>query len=56
MSNPHAKHENRQPDAEVEKLYESCCGSCGSPSPTTTGLTLDILTPVPQGAESGPKR
>lgn len=56
MPTPTSKDETLQPsqqqNAEVEKLYESCCGSCGSPSPTNSGITLDNLTSVPQGAES----
>lgn len=48
MPIPPSKDEPRQPaqqqSAEVEKLYDSCCGSCGSPAPTNTGLPLVDLT------------
>ncbi len=40
-------------DPEVEKLYESCCGSCGSPSPTNSSISLDDLTLAPKGTVSG---
>lgn len=57
MPTPASKDETRQPaqpqNAEVEKLYESCCGSCGSPSPTNSGMTLEVLTSVTNGADSG---
>lgn len=56
MPIPPANDESRQPQqrtAEVEKLYESCCGSCGSPSPTTPGLTLVDLTTITKGTDSG---
>lgn len=47
MPKPTSKDETRQPaqpsNAEVEKLYESCCGSCASPSPTGPGVPLEVL-------------
>jgi hypothetical protein len=59
MPIPPSKDKTRQPiqsqNAEVEKLYESCCGSCGSSSPTNSGITLDDLTPVTKGTDSGQK-
>lgn len=45
----------QSPAAEVEKLYESCCGSC-APTPKNDALTLQDLTVVPQGTEAQSKR
>lgn len=57
MPKPASQDETRLPaqqaDAEVEKLYESCCGSCGSPSPTSSGVALEVLTPVPMATDRG---
>lgn len=57
MPNPASQDVTRQPeqkrDAEVEKLYDSCCGSCASPAPTNLGVTVQDLTMVPQGTGQG---
>lgn len=59
MPLPPSKDEIRQPaqqqNAEVEKLYESCCGSCASPSPTNSGITLEDLASVTKETDSGRK-
>jgi len=63
MPMPPSKDETRQPtqqeNVEVEKLYESCCGSCAppsaSPSATNSGIALDDLTSVTKGTDSGQK-
>lgn len=43
----------KQQDAEVEKLYDSCCGSCGSPAPTDVTVTVQDLTMVPSATGTG---
>jgi hypothetical protein len=59
MTIPASKDKTHQPaqqqDAEVEKLYDSCCGSCAPTSPTNSGITLDDLTSVTKGADAGKK-